>query len=165
MRGAARSTFDGATLTAMPCTRRASSGIGYMPEDRRLIPDLTVEENVLLPAWATGLDDDGRAARPRSTSIIPEAQAFAPAQGAATFRRSAEARGAGARADVRHRACCCSTSRSKASRRCSPAPRRGDRPTQARGLSVILSESDLSHSRDLLDLVFTIDRGEINSVA
>ena len=28
-----------------------------MPEDRRLIPDLTVEENMLLPAWAIGLAD------------------------------------------------------------------------------------------------------------
>ena len=27
-------------------------GFGYMPEDRRLVPDLTVEENMLLPAWA-----------------------------------------------------------------------------------------------------------------
>ena len=31
-----------------------------MPEDRRLIPDLTVEENMLVPAWATGVR--GRAA-------------------------------------------------------------------------------------------------------
>ena len=29
---------------------RAQLGFGYMPEDRRLIPDLTVEENMLLPA-------------------------------------------------------------------------------------------------------------------
>ena len=28
-------------------------GIGYMPEDRRLVPELTVEDNILLPAWAT----------------------------------------------------------------------------------------------------------------
>ena len=29
------------------------------------------------------------------------------------------------------------------------------------GLSVILSESDLSHSRDLLDVVYRIDRGAV----
>jgi branched-chain amino acid transport system ATP-binding protein len=29
------------------------------------------------------------------------------------------------------------------------------------GLSVILSESDLSHSRKLLDVVFHIDRGQV----
>ena len=29
------------------------------------------------------------------------------------------------------------------------------------GVSVILSESDLSHSREMLDAVFTIDRGQV----
>jgi branched-chain amino acid transport system ATP-binding protein len=29
------------------------------------------------------------------------------------------------------------------------------------GLSVVLSESDLSHSSDMLDIVFLIDRGEV----
>ncbi len=29
------------------------------------------------------------------------------------------------------------------------------------GLSLILTESDLSHSRDMLDTVYTIDRGEV----
>ncbi len=30
---------------------RPAMGIGYMPEDRRLVPQLTVEENILLPSW------------------------------------------------------------------------------------------------------------------
>jgi branched-chain amino acid transport system ATP-binding protein len=42
--------FEGGTLDALPVHLRARLGIGYMPEDRRLVPDLTVEENVLLPA-------------------------------------------------------------------------------------------------------------------
>jgi branched-chain amino acid transport system ATP-binding protein len=33
------------------------------------------------------------------------------------------------------------------------------------GVSVILSESDLSHSRDMLDLVYIIDRGEVVQAA
>ena len=78
-------TFDGASLTALPVHGRAKLGIGYMPEDRRLIPDLTVEENILLPAWAIGLAD---AAKRLATvyEIIPEA------------------RRAGTSADVRHAA-------------------------------------------------------------
>src|SRR5688572_4280711 len=44
--------FEGRELLDVPTHDRARMGIGYMPEDRRLIPDLTVEENVLLPAWA-----------------------------------------------------------------------------------------------------------------
>jgi len=30
------------------------------------------------------------------------------------------------------------------------------------GLSVILTESDLSHSVEILDMVYTIDRGEVS---
>lgn len=40
--------------------RRPAMGIGYMPEDRRLVPQLTVEENILLPSWVIdGLDHQG----------------------------------------------------------------------------------------------------------
>jgi len=45
--------FAGDDLSRVPAHRRAALGIGYMPEDRGLIPDLTVEENILLPAWVT----------------------------------------------------------------------------------------------------------------
>ena len=37
-------------LLTLPSHLRVAYGIGYMPEDRRLVPDFTVEENVLLPA-------------------------------------------------------------------------------------------------------------------
>ena len=49
--------FDGATLDTLPTHLRARAGIGYMPEDRRLVPNLSVEENVLMPAWASRLPD------------------------------------------------------------------------------------------------------------
>ena len=31
------------------------------------------------------------------------------------------------------------------------------------GLSILLTESDLSHSREMLDALFTIDRGEVSA--
>jgi branched-chain amino acid transport system ATP-binding protein len=49
--------FNGDDLMRVPPYRRPHMGIGYMPEDRRLIGALSVEDNILLPAWATGLDD------------------------------------------------------------------------------------------------------------
>ncbi|MDE0213843.1 MAG: ATP-binding cassette domain-containing protein, partial [Deltaproteobacteria bacterium] len=44
-------------LAAVPAHRRAHMGIGFMPEDRRLVPELTAEENILLPVWATGAEN------------------------------------------------------------------------------------------------------------
>ena len=41
-------------LLALPPHGRVGQGIGYMPEDRRLVPGFTVEENILLPTWTTG---------------------------------------------------------------------------------------------------------------
>jgi len=37
-------------LLTLPPHLRAAHGVGYMPEDRRLVPEFTVEENVRLPA-------------------------------------------------------------------------------------------------------------------
>lgn len=53
-------TLDGTDLAGVPNHRRAALGIGYAPEDRRLIPDFSVEENLLLPALALGFPSDQR---------------------------------------------------------------------------------------------------------
>jgi branched-chain amino acid transport system ATP-binding protein len=45
--------FSGADLLRLPAHRRVACGIGYMPEDRRLVPEFTVEQNIRLPSWAT----------------------------------------------------------------------------------------------------------------
>ncbi|MFO1326792.1 MAG: ATP-binding cassette domain-containing protein [Rubrivivax sp.] len=45
--------FDGHDLLALPAMARAGLGIGYMPEDRGLVPELTVEENILVPVWVS----------------------------------------------------------------------------------------------------------------
>ena len=46
-------TFDGQSLARVPKHERAALGIGYMPEDRGLVPELTVEENILVPVWVS----------------------------------------------------------------------------------------------------------------
>ncbi len=45
--------FEGEDLASVPAHGRAARGIGYMPEDRQLVPQLTVEENILLPIWVS----------------------------------------------------------------------------------------------------------------
>src|SRR3981189_350752 len=55
--------FEGSDLSARPRHARAALGTGYMPEDRCLVPQLTVEENILLPLWvAEHLDRKARLA-------------------------------------------------------------------------------------------------------
>lgn len=49
--------LEGHDLLRVPGHGRARMGIGYMPEDRRLIGALSVEDNILLPAWASRLGD------------------------------------------------------------------------------------------------------------
>ncbi len=45
-------TFDGKSILGLSPDKRAALGFGFMPEDRRLVPLLTVEENIALPGWA-----------------------------------------------------------------------------------------------------------------
>lgn len=47
-----RVEVDGTELGGLPGNARAGIGLGYAPEDRRLIPDLSVEENILVPGLA-----------------------------------------------------------------------------------------------------------------
>ena len=47
----------GTDLLFLPPHHRITHGIGYMPEDRRLVPEFTVQENILLPGWAAKFSD------------------------------------------------------------------------------------------------------------
>jgi branched-chain amino acid transport system ATP-binding protein len=47
-----RILLDDLDITGVPSHDRARLGIGYAPEDRRLIPEFSVEDNLLLPAVA-----------------------------------------------------------------------------------------------------------------
>lgn len=48
--------LDGNEISGAPAYRRAHLGIGYAPEDRRLVAEMSVAENVRLPALALKLD-------------------------------------------------------------------------------------------------------------
>jgi branched-chain amino acid transport system ATP-binding protein len=67
--------FAGVDLTRQPTHGRAGLGIGYMPEDRRLVPLLSVEENILLPSWATR-DPEGKARLAFVYGLLPEVAAM-----------------------------------------------------------------------------------------
>lgn len=155
-------TFVDQDLRSVAPPRRAKLGIGYMPEDRRLVPELTVEENVLLPAWA----NNEPAIKERLDfvyTILPEVRDFAP-------RRASQLSGGQQKLVALARALTCG-------RRLllCDEPFEGVAPALARriveaiaalratGVSVLLSESDYVHSADLIDTLYVIERGVVTS--
>jgi len=73
-----RIALDGQDLANVPSHRRPGLGIGYAPEDRRLFPAFTVEENILLPGEVAGLSRGERDRRmQRVYAVMPELREFA----------------------------------------------------------------------------------------
>jgi branched-chain amino acid transport system ATP-binding protein len=70
-----RIALDNTELLGIPAHRRVSYGIGYMPEDRRLIPEFNVEQNVMLPTWTTPSERAGERLE-WIFSIMPELAAL-----------------------------------------------------------------------------------------
>ncbi len=65
--------LDGNEVMKWPTQRRVKLGIGYMPEDRRLIPELSVRNNILLPMEVSKVDSVERERRlSRVLEMIPE---------------------------------------------------------------------------------------------
>lgn len=159
--GSGSMSFEGAALAGVPTHRRVSLGIGYMPEDRRLVPGLSVEENVLLPAWSARFPD-AAARLARVYSAIPEVAEW-------RSRRALHLSGGQQKLVALARAMMAGTRLLLLDE-----PFEGVAPVLARrlaeviaglrqtGLSAVLSESSLAHAHGLLDRVFVIDRGAVS---
>jgi branched-chain amino acid transport system ATP-binding protein len=156
-----RVELDGRDLTRLAPHTRADQGIGYLPEDRRLIPTLSVEDNIMLPAWARRMHG---AERRLATiyELIPEVKALA-ARPATQLSGGQQKLVALAR---------CFMSGSKLLLLDEPfegvAPSLVQRLVRAvremveaeRGVSVLLCESEFKWPRLLASQIYLIERGE-----
>jgi branched-chain amino acid transport system ATP-binding protein len=155
-----RVELDGADLLALPPYRRARCGIGYMPEDRRLVPGFTVEQNIRLPTWTTTIE--GAEARlDWIFSIMPEVAAF-------RGRSSLALSGGQQKMVALARALMAGTRMLLLDE-----PFEGLAPALARrlgevmadlkrhGVSILIAESNEVHVADLLSRAFRIERGAV----
>lgn len=141
---------------------RPALGIGYMPEDRRLVPQLTVEENILLPSWVIdGLDH--QASLKFIYELMPELQAMKD-------RKALLLSGGQQKMAALGRALMAGTKLLALDE-----PFEGVAPALAgrlvevigalrkEGRSILLVQSELGNTGDLLDREYVIERGEIVS--
>ena len=148
-------------LLTLPPHLRAVHGIGYMPEDRRLVPEFTVEENVRLPALSLKM----KGADQRLDwifGLMPEVAQF-------RSRPSLELSGGQQKLVALARAL-------MAGRRMLllDEPFEGLAPALARrlgevlanlkteGISILIAESNEVHVVDLLSRAFRIERGSVS---
>ena len=151
--------LDGTDLLKVPGHKRAKLGIGYMPEDRRLVGALSVEDNILMPAWATRRAD-GRQRLQYIYEIMPDVPPLAK-------RRASTLSGGQQKMVALARAVMTSTKLlllDEPFEGLSPAAgekfARTIQTLQREGLAALIAESD-DKRLSFVNRIYTIERGEI----
>jgi branched-chain amino acid transport system ATP-binding protein len=76
-----RILFNGQDITIEPAHLRARRGISLVPEGRRILPDLSVEENLRLGSYPLRDGGDARAGLDRAYTLFPQLRARARQRG------------------------------------------------------------------------------------
>lgn len=150
----------GENVSNVEAHNRPSLGIGYMPEDRRLVPQLTVEENILLPSWVIdGIDHEG--ALTFIYDLMPELETM-------KGRKAMLLSGGQQKMVALGRALMAGTKLLVLDE-----PFEGVAPALAKrlsevigelrkqGRSILLAQSELSHADTLIDRDYVLERGEV----
>ena len=152
--------FENEDLVTLPSEKRAQMLIGYMPEDRRLIPSMSSEENIMIPVWAVGLDDWNERLQ-WIYKIIPEAKDLKD-------RPSTSLSGGQQKLIALSRALMVGRKLLLLDE-----PTEGIAPAltkriieilnnlKKQGVTTLVAESNEKHYEKMLDRTFTIERGEI----
>jgi len=155
-----KADLDGVDLIGLPSHRRLAHGVGYMPEDRRLVPEFTVEDNIRLPSWTLAINDVEKRIE-WIFALMPELLNLRD-------RRALELSGGQQKMVALARAL-------MAGRRIIllDEPFEGLAPALARrlaavladlrseGLSILIAESNQIHVAELLSLAYRIERGQV----
>lgn len=152
--------FEGDGIESLPGYRRAHMGIGYMPEDRRLVPEMTAEENILVPVWSTNIQGhEDRLAW--IYKIIPECKVFR-SMAATSLSGGQQKLVALARALM---VCQRLLLLDEPTEGIAPvlALRMGEilASLKKEGVSIIIAESNDAHVADVIDRTYVIERGSI----
>ena len=155
--------FNHIELHAAKAHERAGLGIGYLPEDRRLVPHFTVEENIMVSLWAANSSDTSRLKW--VYELMPEIGRFADRK-ALTLSGGQQKLVALGRALV-----------AGSNLLLLDEPFEGVAPALAarlmeviaglrsENLTVLISESDYTHSEKIVDMVYSIERGQVKLIA
>lgn len=157
-----RIDLDGIRLDGMSSHLRARLGIGYLPEDRRLVGNLSVRDNLLIPAEASCIPNyDERLGR--IFDLMPELKEWSVRK-ASTLSGGQQKMVALARAFVNGRKLLLLDEpfegvSTALSRRLAQTVREFQQAEH--GVTVLVAESDLKRAAMLAGRAFVIERGEV----
>jgi branched-chain amino acid transport system ATP-binding protein len=152
-------TFLDQEITRLPTHRIALLGIGYVPEDRRIYPDFTVNENILLGTWRRKVNTD--AIFEKVYALFPKLKDLSQSLGI-HLSGGEQSMLAIARTLALEPRCLLLDEPLEG---LAPAVRKrlaeGISELRAQGLTTLTTASDMSYVPDIANTIYTIDRGEI----